>query len=76
MYDENVINLTKVHPWMTFEEAWLLMKWSYAKNKPGERYGTLKALMGIDFGMFQWQSEEWVREKLTEAKKQFKFDTD
>ena len=73
MYDENVINLTRVYPWMTFEEAWLLMKWSYAKNKPGEKHGTLKALMGIDFGMFQWKGETWTREKLEEAKKQFNY---
>lgn len=73
MYDENVINLTKVHPWMTFEEAWLLMKWSYVKNKPGEHYGTLKVLMGIDFGMFQYKPESWVREKINEAKKMFNY---
>lgn len=73
MYDENVINLTRVHPWMTFEEAWLLMKWSYNKNKPGESYGTLKALMGIDFGMFQYKDEEWLRERINEAKVMFKY---
>lgn len=73
MYDENVINLTRVHPWMTFEEAWLLMKWSYNKNKPGESYGTLKALMGIDFGMFQYKDEEWLRERINEAKVIFKY---
>ena len=67
MYDENVINLTRVYPWMTFEEAWLLMKWSYAKNKPGEKHGTLKALMGIDFGMFQWKGEDNPSGELTKS---------
>ena len=74
IYDENVINLTKVHPWMTFEEAWLLMKWSYEKNRSQGGYGNaLKTLIGIDFGMFQWKGEEYVREKLELAKQKFNY---
>ena len=65
MIDRHVIHLTVVHPWMTFEEAWLLMRWSYEKNKSQDRYcgiKTVKTLMNIDFGIYQRQKEEWLRE--------------
>ena len=74
MYDENVINLTVIHPWMTFEEAWLLMKWSYEKNRSQDKYcgiKTVKTLMGIDFGIYQRQSEEWLRKLIKEAEVKF-----
>lgn len=74
MFDENVINLTVVHPWMTFEEAWLLMKWSYHKNKSQDKYcgrNTIKTLMGIDFGIYQRQEEEWLKERIEQAKIKF-----
>ena len=73
MFDENVINLTRKHPWMSFEEAWLLMKYSYHKNKNGEKYNTFMTLMKIDYGMYQWQSEAWIRNRLQEAKIKFNY---
>ena len=76
MFDQNVINLTIVHPWMTFEEAYLLIKWSYFKNVTQRgKFGdnTWKTLMGIDYGMFQWQSKEWIEERIDLAKKQFNY---
>lgn len=74
MFSENVVNLTVVHPWMTFEEAHLLMKWSYFKNLPQKgKFGdnTFMTLMKIDYGMFQWQKQEWIEERIEKAKKQF-----
>ena len=74
MLNENVVNLTIAHPWMSFEESWLLMKWSYEKNKTQERYGgrkTLVTLMSIDFGIYQRQSREWLEERIQRAKEKF-----
>ena len=74
MFDENTINLTRVHPWMTFEEAWLLMKWSYEKNRTQDGYcgkNTLVTLMNIDFGIYQRQTEEWLRDRIELAKSKF-----
>lgn len=74
MFDQNVINLTVVHPWMQFEDAWLLMKWSYEKNRSQDKYcgiQTVKTLMSIDFGIYQRQSEEWLRNLIREAKIKF-----
>lgn len=76
MYDENVINLTVVHPWMSFEEAWLLMRWSYAKNKSQKGYfgdNTLITLMGIDFGIYQRKDESWLRDLIEQAKIKFNY---
>ena len=76
MFDQNVINLTIVHPWMTFEEAHLLIKWSYYKNITQKgKFGdnTWKTLMSIDYGMFQWQPKEWIEERINKAKKQFNY---
>ena len=70
MFDQNVINLTIVHPWMTFEEAHLLIKWSYYKNRTQKgKFGdnTWKTLMSIDYGMFQWQPREWIEERINKA---------
>ena len=70
MIDKHVIHLTVVHPWMTFEEAWLLMRWSYEKNKSQDKYcgiKTVKTLMNIDFGIYQRQKEEWLRERIEQA---------
>ena len=73
-FDQNVINLTIVHPWMSFEEAYLLMKLSYYKNVTQRgKFGdnTFLTLMGIDYGMYQWQSREWIEERIERAKKKF-----
>ena len=71
MFDDNVINLTLIHPWMTFEEAHLLIKWSYYKNMSQQgKFGdnSVKTLMSIDYGMFQWQPREWIEERIEKAK--------
>ena len=76
MFDENVHNLCNVHPWMTFDEAWLLLKWSYVKNKTQEGYfgkNTLLTLMDIDFRIYQRKDEEWLKERIVEAKKKFNY---
>ena len=74
MIDKHVIHLTVVHPWMTFEEAWLLMRWSYEKNRSQDKYcgvKTVKTLMNIDFGIYQRQKEEWLRERIEQARIKF-----
>ena len=76
MIDRHVIHLTVVHPWMTFEEAWLLMRWSYEKNKSQDKYcgiKTVKTLMNIDFGIYQRQREEWLRERIQQARIKFDY---
>ena len=76
MIDKHVIHLTVVHPWMTFEEAWLLMRWSYEKNKSQDKYcgiKTVKTLMNIDFGIYQRQKEEWLRERIEQARIKFNY---
>ena len=76
MIDRHVIHLTVVHPWMTFEEAWLLMRWSYEKNKSQDKYcgiKTVKTLMNIDFGIYQRQKEEWLRERIEQARIKFDY---
>ena len=76
MFNEDVINLTRVHPWMTFDESWLLMKWSYEKNKNQDKYGgkkTVLTLMNIDFGIYQRQSKEWLEDRIQLAKQKFNY---
>ena len=76
MFDKNIINLTRVHPWMTFDEAWLLMKWSYEKNREQDKYcgkKTVLTLMNIDFGIYQRQSKEWLEQRIELAKEKFHY---
>ena len=76
MFDKNIINLTRVHPWMTFDEAWLLMKWSYEKNREQDKYcgkKTVLTLMSIDFGIYQRQSKEWLEQRIELAKEKFHY---
>ena len=76
MYDENVFVLCDAHPWMTFDEAWLLLKWSYEKNKSQDGYcgkNTFLTLMNIDFGIYQRQDEDWLRERIKQAKEKFNY---
>ena len=48
MYDENVFVLCDAHPWMTFDEAWLLLKWSYEKNKSQETKKGVQLTYSVD----------------------------
>ena len=76
MFDENVQALCNAHPWMTFDEAWLLLKRSYVKNKTQDGYwgsSTFYALMNIDFGIYQRMDEEWLRMRIKEAKEMFNY---
>ena len=34
---------------------------------------SVKTLMSIDYGMFQWQPREWIEERIEKAKKQFNY---
>ena len=71
--DENVINLTIVHPWMSFEEAWILLKYTYLRFKSQEKYNTFKTLMSIEYGIFQREDEETLRKRIDIAKKFLKY---
>lgn len=76
MYNKYIINLTVIHPWMSFEEAHLLFKFSYYKNSSQKnKFGnnTFLTLMGIDYGMYQWQTKEWIEERIKEAKQKFNY---
>ena len=73
MFDDNVINLTITHPWMSFEEAWILMKYSYLRFKTQEKYNTFKTLMSIEYGIFQRETEENLRERIAIAKKKLNY---
>ena len=76
MFDEDIHKLTIKHPWMSFEDGWLLLKWSYEKNKDQKKYGgikTVRTLMSIDYGIYYRQSEEWLSELLDEAREKFSY---
>ena len=77
MFDDNVFALCDKHQWMTFEDAWLLMRWSYEKNKDQDRYcgmKTVETLMGIDFGIYIRQTEPWLRGRIIEARRKFGYE--
>ena len=74
MFDENVFALVDAHPWMTFDESWLLLKWSYVKNKSQDGYfgkNTFDTLMDIDFRIYQRKDEAWLRAIIEQAKVKF-----
>jgi hypothetical protein len=73
MFSENVINLTNAHPWLSFEDAWILMKYTYFKFKPEEKYNTFRTLMSIEYGIFQRESELKLRQRILIAKKYFNY---
>ena len=74
MFEKHIHKLIDKHPWMSFEEAWLLMKWSYEKNKDQDKYHgirTIKTLMGIDYGIYLRQEKEWLMDRIQSAKDKF-----
>lgn len=76
MFDENVFGLVEKHQWMTFDEAWLLLKWSHTKNISQDGYfgrNTYYTLMDIDFRIYQRQSEDWLRDRIEQAKLKFNY---
>ena len=73
MFCQNVINLTVTHPWMQFEEAWLLMRHAYVRFKPEEKYNTFLTLMSIEYGIFQRETEENLRQRIEIAKKELNY---
>lgn len=76
MFDDNVFVLCDTHPWMTFDEAYLLLRWSYYKNKSQDgKWGrnTFLTLMNIDFGIYQRKDEVWLRDRIDQAKLKFRY---
>ena len=71
--EQDAINLTLVHEWMTVDDAQLLLIDAYRKFKPREKYGgnTVVTLMKITFGAWQRLSEDEMRAEL-ELVKSFK----
>ena len=64
MFNEDAINLTFVHPWMTVSDAKSLLEDTYNRVKSQKRYHgwkTVQTLMNISYGIYQRESEENLR---------------
>ena len=69
--DKDAIVLTFAHPWMTVSDAKLLLLHQYMKVRSHKRYGgweTVQTLMNIAFGIYQRESEEFLRKRLDQIK--------
>ena len=67
MFNEDAINLTFVHPWMTVSEANLLLEDAFNRFKSHKRYHgwkTVQTLMNISYGIYQRESEENLRVRI------------
>ncbi len=53
---------------MSFEDAWVLMKYTYLRFKTQEKYNTFRTLMSIEYGIFQRETEENLRKRIDIAK--------
>ena len=67
MFENDAINLTFVHPWMTVSEANLLFEDAFERFKPYKKYHgwkNVQTLMNISYGIWQREPEEQVRARL------------
>ena len=65
--EEDAIKLTLIHEWMTVSDAKLLLHNEYMKFRSSHRYGgwkTVQTLMNISYGIFQRESESYLRARL------------
>ena len=65
--EQDAINLTLIHDWMTVSDAKLLLSHYYVKMRPQKKYGgwkTVQTLMNIAYGNFQRDTEENLRSRL------------
>ena len=65
--EEEAIQLTLIHEWMTVSDAKLLLHHQYMKVRSHKKYGgwkTVETLMNIAYGNFQRDSEENLRARI------------
>ena len=65
--EKDAINLTFIHEWMTVSDAKLLLYHQYMKVRSHKKYGgwsTVQTLMNIAYGIYQRESEEFLRARL------------
>ena len=71
--EKDAINLTLIHEWMTVSDAKLLLHDYYMKVRSHKKYGgwkTVQTLMNIAYGIYQRESEEFLRARLDLIKSQ------
>ena len=63
---QDAINLTLTHEWMTVSDAELLLVDAYRRFRSSKKYGgnLVQTLMKIEYGIIERSSEQWVRAKL------------
>lgn len=69
--EKDAIVLTFAHPWMTVSDAKLLLHHQYMRVRPQKKHGgwkTVQTLMNIAFGIYQRESEEFLRKRLNQIK--------
>ena len=65
--EEEAIQLTLIHEWMTVSDAKLLLHHQYMKVRSHKKYGgwkTVQTLMDIAYRIYQRESEEFLRARL------------
>ena len=65
--EQDAIRLTFVHPWMTVADAKLLLHHQYMKVRSHKKYHgwkTVQTLMNIAYGIYQRESEDFLRARL------------
>ena len=65
--EQDAINLTLKHEWMTVHDAKLLLHDHYMKVRSHKKYhgwSTVQTLMNIAYGIFQRESEKNLRARL------------
>ena len=69
--EKEAIQLTLIHEWMTVSDAKLLLHYQYMRVRSHKKYGgwnTVQTLMNIAYGIYQRESEEFLRARLDSIK--------
>ena len=65
--EKEAIQLTLIREWMTVSDARLLLHHQYMRVRSHKKYGgweTVQTLMNIAYGIYQRESEEFLRARL------------
>ena len=76
--EEEAIQLTLIHEWMTVSDAKLLLHHQYMKVRSHKKYGgwkTVETLMDIAYRIYQRESEEFLRARLDLIKSRMDFNS-
>ena len=76
--EQDAINLTLIHEWMTVSDAKLLLHHQYMKVRSHKKYGgwkTVQTLMDISYRIYQRESEEFLRARLNLIKSRMDFNS-